>query len=447
MVKGRAVAPEDATGVRVPLAGAAERAVLGACLVSESALLRALDAGLYPESFYEDAHQAIWARMVDVGTNSGALDVLMLSSSLRSVGELKRAGGLSYLTQLVEWTPDPGHVEHYAELVLEAARKRQLMGLGRDLLARAGSEEVESREVFDWAADRLLAVRDGRESDEVDLGAAAVEELGRLQAMARGEIEDRRVYMGIASLDQAIGGMESGEFALVGAMTGVGKTSFMCGVAQAACEAGLSVVIWSGEMTRRQMVWRFWSRLTGISVGKMRRNLLGAAEWASIEMAQRVIRDRWKLRIIEGRISPGRLRTRCRSRQIRSGLDLVVVDYLQLMQSDVRTENRTQQVSSISRGLKEVATGLRVPILAGSQFHRPKEEVKGASRRPQLSWLKESGSLEQDADLVLLLDRKTQGSPTEQREARVYLAKGRNVEVGDWPLAYDPPTCRFEEGV
>lgn len=443
-------AAADVVPLRIPMNAMAERAVLGACLVSESALLQAIDAGLRPESFYADPHRVIWARMLDLGVNGGGLDVVTLRSSLDAVGELAQAGGLSYLVQLSEATPDVAHVAHHAELVLEQARKRQLLQLGQELVGLAAAEDQPARAVFDRAADRLLAVHDGRDADEMDLAAAAVEEVGRLRAIARHEIEDRRVHLGLPLVDQAMGGMEGGELALVAGRPGVGKTAFLTGVVQSACEAGLSVLLWSGEMSRRQMVWRILSRLTGIGLRSIKRGLLTPAEWTSIEMAQRTIQRGWALRFVEGDITPSRLRVRCRSRQLRRGLDLVVVDYLQLMRPDGRVENRTQEVGAVSRGLKALALGLGVPVLAGAQLSREIEKdhgAKGPRRRPRLSDLRESGSLEQDSDLVMFLERIPDGTPEQRRAATLYLAKARNEEVNDWPLAYDPPTCRFSEGL
>ena len=448
-----------------PADQAAERAVLGALLVSPASW-GVVAPILRPSDFFSDAHRVIYGTLGDMLAARANPDLVTLPAWLRDAGLLDAAGGVSYIAGLADELPDVPNVRQYAEIVRGAAVRRALITLGQEAIGLA-QREVTADHALDEVSERLAELQSRRaEGTLSSLGEVAHEELRLMRAEAMGEAPTG-LKTGIPSLDQRLHGMKPGQLVVIGADTGVGKTSLALGFAlNVALEQGGTVLYVTLEMSAADIARRALAMHSGISEWRLLHGRhqariddetggdWGEAGWSAGELA------RARFHIADsGHVTPSQLRGRCRALQLRGGLDLVVVDYLQLMVSGRRHSNRTEEVSELSRGMKLLARDLNIPVICLSQLSRerkrrasgaagkPSAEGMSAPDEPWLSDLRESGSIANDADIVLLLHRKTEGEDSETRKALCIVAKKRNGGTGRLHLRFDGPICRYTDGV
>ena len=424
----------------------AEQALLGSILIDPSAVVR-VGALVTAEDFSRPAHGQIFATVVALYTRREAVDIVTVLTELERRGAAEETGGAAYLTSLIERTPVAAHVEHYAGLVARAAMRRRLIDAAGEIARIAYDDDAETiDETVDKAESAIFQVLGERRrgglvsvADLLDQYYERIEEIQRDQEAMVG------VGSGFKDLDRTLGGMQPSDLVIVAGRPGMGKTSWLTSVASnVAMTAGKTVALFSLEMSGDQMVQRLISAETGISTHKLR---VGDISFAETEMIMRAIGRLAPMNLYiddTPGISPFELRTKVRRLAAERGVDLVIVDYLQLMQGKSDSESRQQEISDISRSLKSLAKELNVPVIALSQLSRAVEARKPPV--PMLADLRESGAIEQDADVVMFIYREEVYEPNTERKgiAEILVSKHRNGPIGKRDLFFHDRFAKFE---
>jgi replicative DNA helicase len=425
-----------------------EQAVLGSILIDRDAIVEVADF-LHPEDFYRQAHGRIFEAMLGLFEHREPIDVVTVAEALERDGQLETVGGASYLSTLGNDTPTAVHVTQYGRIVERKAVLRRLISAAGKIAAIGYEDGPDIQESIDRSEAELFAVSQRRSGESFSalrtLLHDAYDRLDYLHAH-RGEIVG--IPSGFHDLDTLTTGFQASDLIIVAARPSVGKTSLALNIAEhAAVREGKTVGVFSLEMSKEQLIQRLLSSVANIDSQRMRSGFLEEMDFARIAPAMQSLSDAPMFIDDTPSISTMELRTKARRLQAERGLDLLIVDYLQLMQatSNSRDSNRVQEVSEISRGLKSLARELKVPVIALSQLSRQPEMRE--SREPRLSDLRESGAIEQDADLVLFLWRE-RDKPGEDESAdgdvvNLRLAKHRNGPTGEVKLWFRKSQTRF----
>jgi replicative DNA helicase len=426
-----------------------EQAVLGSILIDRDAIIEVADF-LHPEDFYRQAHGRIFAAMLDLFEHREPIDVVTVAEALERAGELDGVGGASYLSTLGNDTPTAVHVGQYGRIVERKALLRRLIQAAGKIAAIGYEDGPDIQEAIDRSEAELFSVSQRRSGDAFSalrtLLHDAYDRLDYLHAH-RGEIVG--IASGFTDLDLLTTGFQASDLIVLAARPSVGKTSLALNIAEhAAVREGKTVGVFSLEMSKEQLVLRLLSSVASIDSQRLRSGFLEEMDFARIAPAMNSLSEAPIFIDDTPSISTMELRTKARRLQAERGLDLLIVDYLQLMQATTtsRDANRVQEVSEISRGLKALARELKVPVIALSQLSRQPEMRE--SREPRLSDLRESGAIEQDADLVLFLWREN-GKPGEENTdsdgevINLRLAKHRNGPTGEVKLWFKKSQTRF----
>lgn len=425
----------------------AERAVLGAILVSPDALDIAVDI-LEPEDFFRAAHRRIFEGMMHLGENSQEIDFVTLRSDLSRTGHLDEIGGPAYIASLSDGVPRSANVEHYARIVRELSQLRAAIYTSNKLRAEAYASEKPSSELLADAAESLLdlsgasvAVKPVKLGDLIGPGMESLE-----KSAAEGGGAVTGTATGFTSLDEMTAGLHSGDLVLLAARTSQGKTSLAMNIARnVACS--VNVLVFSLEMSKQQLFLRMLSSEARVNSHDMRTGDIKDADWPKLANALTTLSE---LNLfIDDTPSIGVREVRARARQLRTdkgSLGLIVIDYIQLMRGRGRFDNRQQEIGTISRGLKAVGKELAVPVIALAQLSRAMEAGPGKkARRPQLSDLRESGDLENDADVVLFIYRPEPKDGEEASDqAELIIGKQRNGPVGMVKVGWDASCVTFD---
>jgi replicative DNA helicase len=426
----------------------AEQSVLGAILIDRDTINEIAEF-LRPEDFYRQAHGMIFRAMLDLFERRDPVDIVTVAEALERSANLDAAGGRAYLSTLSNQTPTAVHAVQYARIVERKAVLRNLIGAAGRIAGIGYEDPAEIQEAIDRAESELFSVSNRRVTAGFallkDLLHTAYDRLDYLHAH-RGEISGVRT--GFADLDSLTTGLQKSDLVIVAARPSVGKTSFALNIAEhAAVRDGRSVGLFSLEMSKEQLVLRLLSSVANIDSQRLRTGFLEELDFARIAPAMNDLSEAPLYIDDTPNISAMELRTKARRLQAEAGLDLVIVDYLQLMQATTTTRdaNRVQEVSEISRGLKALARELNVPVIALSQLSRQPEMRE--SKEPRLSDLRESGAIEQDADLVVFLwrdkERAQEDGETDGEVVNVKLAKHRNGPTGEIQLWFKKRQTRF----
>jgi len=430
----------DNNQIRVPPhSDNAEVSVLGALLLDKDAVI-AVAEFLKAEDFYDDRHREIFECAIQLYEDRVPVDVLTVSEKLKKRKSLKMVGGAGYLTDLVNRVPTAAHVEHYGKIVKDAAIKRLLLSSATRLVDLSLDEGCAADELMDKAESEIFSLSQRHISKSFTLVKDALaESFDRLDELHKQGEGLRGVPTGFKDLDDCLAGMQRSNLLILAARPGVGKTSLALNIAQnLAVKYKRSVGYFSLEMSREELVDRLLVAQADIDAWKLKTGKLGEDDFTKLsnamgELAEApmFIDDTPALSILE-------MRTKARRLQVEHGIDLLIVDYLQLARSR-QLENRVQEVSEISQGLKNLARELKVPILCISQLNRA-VETRGGQKRPQLSDLRESGSIEQDADVVMFLWREDE----ENLENMVLdIAKHRNGPLKSIQLFFKGDRIKF----
>ena len=440
------VSSMPAVAERLPQDPEAERAVLGAVLQEPTALLRALEI-LHDEEFYLESHRIIYRACAELQHSGTVADLVTVTNHLRERQELERVGGMSYLSALVDPLPDPGYVDHWAGIVHDKAVKRRLMAAAQRILTTCSLDRGDAKEAVEIAQRDVYAIaEDALAGGLVPIRQLAEHELAALEAARETSSSLTGVDTGFVRLNDMTSGLQRSDLVILAARPSMGKTSLAMNIcAHAALRGGLRVAIFSLEMSSAQLVRRLLSAEARVDQRRLSTGYLAKSDWPKLTLTAQALQDA-RLWIDD---TPGitvlELSAKARRLKQEHGLDLVMVDYLQLMSGGARFSSRNEEVSAISRGLKGVAKELEVPMLVLSQLSRQPER-RGGDHRPQLSDLRESGSIEQDADVVLFIVRPSvyDREAEDPRKAELIISKQRNGPIGEIDLVFQHEFTRFE---
>lgn len=423
----------------------AERSVLGAMLQDPEAVLLAQEL-LSQEAFYQPAHRELFDAMTTLSRDGKPVDLVTVDEELSRRGTLEGIGGTQYLVQLTQYVPTTANVRAYIDIVDEKSTLRRLIECANNIVRESYTQERSIGEILGSAEKDVfdISMRRGGTNTLVHVRDVLTETYSRIETLTRLKGEIDGIPTGYIDLDRLLTGLHGGELVLVGARPSMGKTSFAMNVAQhAAMHAGKTAAVFSLEMPRQQIVMRMLCTEASVDMQRVRNGSIGDDEWMRLTMAIGPLGASAMYLDDTPAITPTQVRSRCRRLMVERGLDLIMIDYLQLMSSDKRSENRQSEVSEISRALKAIALELNVPVIACAQLSRA--NAQRADKRPILSDLRDSGSIEQDADVVLFLHREEYYDPEtpDKNIAEVIIQKQRNGPLGTVRLAWLGQYTRF----
>ncbi len=430
-----------------------EEAVLGAIMIDKDALPVVINI-LKPESFYKPQHQLIYRSMLNLFEKTQPIDLLTVHESLKKTGELENAGGIHYLVDLSNRVGSAANIEYHARIIAQKHIQRELIRIGTSTVSGAFDETMDVFDLLDETERNLYDVTQGNLNRGYEtLGGLAAKAQKHLEEISQREEGLTGVPSGFTALDRLTSGWQSSDLIIVAARPGMGKTSFTLALARnAAFDHNMPIAIFSLEMASQQLVTRLMSLEAEIEGSKMRSGRLDQAEWAKmhtvIERMSEVpiyIDDTPGINIFE-------LRAKCRRLKMHHGIKMVIIDYLQLMsgRSDNKTGNREQEISSISRSLKGLAKELEIPVIAISQLSRA-VETRGGAKRPMLSDLRESGAIEQDADIVSFIYRpdyyemESSDESSPKGVVEIIIAKHRHGPLETIQLKFVDKFAKFTE--
>jgi replicative DNA helicase len=426
----------------------AEQSVLGAVLLSDTALpALVIDERLQPEDFYRESHGRIYRAMLDLHTVGEPVDALTLVERLKQAGELDAVGGRAAIDLLAGSVPAVGNVRQYARIVRDNAMLRRLLHASYEIQARVHSHEAPPRELVDLAERAILEVaHEDSRKDFRSIHDLLSSELDKLERLSREGKAITGTASGFDDLDNITGGFQPGNLVILAARPAMGKSALMANFAEnSALDSKQAVALFSLEMSESELAQRFIASQASIKGDDLRKGKVPPSRWPKILQASNrlaesplYIDDSSDLTVLDVRAKARRL-----AQQHADGLGLILIDYLQLMRSQGHIENRVEQIGQISRGLKTLARELDVPVIALSQLNRGVEQR--TDKRPLLSDLRESGSLEQDADVVMFIYRDEYYDKESEREgiADLIISKHRNGGLGVVELAFQKEFPRF----
>ena len=428
----------------LPFSEESERAVLGGILL-DPAVLPTISGRLRAEDFYVERHQVLYQTMLDLQEEQVEIDLRTLQAKLEQRAQLSNIGGLAYLASLDLDLPDIGRVDQYAEIIKERSIRRRLIQTSSQIIRDCLDGGLTAQEALGRAEQSVL----GLGEEAVQKGFA---QIGHIFHSTLEELEERSGSLltgtptGFTDLDRITHGLNRGNLIIIAGRPGMGKTSFALNVASnVAIREGKPVGVFSLEMSQQELALRVLCSEADISFGKLRGAHLSSKEWTKIYQTVRAIGE--APLFIDDSPNPTLLEIASKSRRLKAekGLGLVVLDYLQLMQAGGKYENRNLEIAAISRGLKQLAKELEIPVIALSQLSRQPERRSG-DHRPQLADLRESGSIEQDADMVTFVYRDEVYNATEENKglAELIIGKNRHGETGTVELVFIGETTTFK---
>ncbi len=422
----------------------AEEAVLGSVLINPDALFEVL-AFLKREDFFIIRHQWIYEAMLGLHERRDPIDYLTVVSELEQVGQLAEIGGAAYILSLINKTPSALNVEGYGQIVERMAVRRRLIEAASQIARVAHSDEPDIDNVVSKAEQAIFEVTERRLTRElIPIRDAVSEYFDHVSFMARHQEDVMGVPTGFIDLDRMLGGLQRSDLLIIAARPGMGKSSWLNSVVMNAARMNQRVALFSLEMSNEQLVQRFVSAETNIPSHKLREGKLDEKDWAQFLAATQYIGTLPVYLDDTPALTTSELRTKARRLHLEFGLDLIVIDYLQLMTTPYHSENRVQEISYISRSLKQLARELNIPVVAAAQLSRAVEQRN--DKRPLLSDLRESGSIEQDSDVVMFIYRDAYYDPEtpDGNKAEIHIAKHRNGPTGMVELIFIPALTQFQ---
>jgi replicative DNA helicase len=428
----------------------AEQAVLGGLLLDNSTWDTVADR-LRADDFYRRDHQVVFEAIAELSSRNEPSDAVTLAEYLASKGQAEESGGLGYLAGLARDTPTAANIRAYADIVRERSLLRQLIRVSGEIAASAyGSEGRSATELVDEAERRVFEIAEkGRRTGSgfVPLRDVLGATIDRLDMLHQSQGQLTGISSGYTELDRMTAGLQPGDLVIVAGRPSMGKTTLALNIAEhAAIAQNKAVAVFSMEMSREQLAFRMISSIGRVDQGHMRTGMFGDEDWARINSAIAQMKTAPLFIDDSGALTPTEVRARARrlARERKDGLGLIVIDYLQLMQVSGTKENRATEISEISRSLKALAKELKVPVIALSQLNRSVEQR--VDKKPVMSDLRESGAIEQDADVIMLIYREEVYEPDTPRKgiADIIIAKQRNGPTGDVHLTFLGKYTRFE---
>ena len=425
----------------------AEQSVLGGIMLDNQALNSALEI-LDADDFYSEAHRKIFSAIIELYNKSEPCDIITLSNILKNRTQLDHAGGISYLSALSDSVPSAANISHYAKIVKEKSILRKLIGTATEILHKSYTSSSDIDTVLDEAEHAIFEISENKIrptfspfKDLIKDSVKTIEKLYERKELVTG------VPTGFEKLDDITSGLQKSDLVIIAGRPSMGKTAFAMNIAQyAALEAGIPVAIFSLEMSKEQLALRMLSSEARVDSQRIRRGFLGEADWPKLITAAGRLSEAQIF--IDDTPAISALEMKAKSRRLKSevNLGLIILDYLQLMRGGGYKDSREQEISEISRSLKTLAKELNVPVIALSQLNRKVEDR--TNKRPQMADLRDSGAIEQDADLIAFIYRdelydKSEENP-EKGMAEIIVGKQRNGPTGMVKLAFQDKFARFE---
>jgi replicative DNA helicase len=422
----------------------AEQSVLGSMLIDKNAIAQAGEA-LKGDDFYRESHKVIFNAIIELFQRDIPIDMVTIIEHLRASDKLEKSGGITYITEISESVPSTAHLQSYIKIVEEKSMLRKLIKASTEIIEDSYKRQDEVEGVLDSAQKRIFDIADKKNSSEYEALGSVLE---------RGFLEIERLFInkgsltgvpsGFSDLDAKTSGFQKGDMVLVAARPSMGKTTFSLNLCEnAALRAGKSIVIFSLEMPKEQLAYKLLCSQANVDMTRLRTGNLDEKDWENIARAAGPLSSAKIFIDDTAGITVMDMRSKCRKIKLEHGIDMIMIDYLQLMSGSSGSESRQQEVSEISRSIKALAKEMKCPVIALSQLSRAPEQR--ADHRPMLSDLRESGSIEQDADIVMFLYRdEYYNKETEDKNvAEVIIAKHRNGEVGTVKLAFIGQLSKF----
>jgi replicative DNA helicase len=437
-----------------PYAPEAEQAVLAAMLLDADAIMRAAEY-VDDTMFYREGHRRIFRAMIALTERGDVIDPLTLSDELARRGELEASGGRDYIGWLMDAVPTAANVEYHAKIIREKATLRRLIEISTGIVTEAFEAQTTASQLLDEAESKIFQISQSQGGK----GFTRIKELlwpamERIEALQRGGQAITGVPSGFLDLDEMTSGFQPADLVIVAARPSMGKTAFVLSIAQnAAITHNVPVAFFSLEMSKESLVQRMLTSEARIDAQDLRRARLRDDDFPRLARAAGILSSAPVYIDDQPGITLLEMRSKARRLKAESGVGMVIVDYLQLIQGPANSENRQQEISQISRGLKALAKELSVPVLALSQLSRAPEQRAGDQKRPQMSDLRESGAIEQDADLIMAIYRpevyaeKEEGrlvNPELEGQAEIIILKQRNGPIGTVNLHFHKQYTRFE---
>ena len=429
----------------------AERSVLGAMLISRDAIAAAIQH-LDERAFYRETHRKLWRAMVNLFDRNEAVDLVTLVEELKRKKDLEAVGGVTYLTSLDQFVATAANVEHYCKIVNEKATLRRLIDVGTEIVGECYDQRKEPAQLLDRAEQAIFAISD----DRLRTGFHPMRQLVLQGYSAIEEYRQRKVHVtgvpsGFYDLDEMTAGFQKSDFIVIAGRPSMGKTSFAMNIAENVAvhlkpAERQAVAVFSLEMSKESLVQRLMCSVARVDIHKIRRGYASNEEYKKLQNAAAQLHEAPIYIDDTAAISILEMRAKARRLVSEMPLGMIVIDYLQLIRGPESSENRQQEISAISRSLKALAKELQIPVIALSQLSRA-VETRGGNKRPVLSDLRESGAIEQDADVVLFVYRPEvyETDPANRDgKAEIIIAKQRNGPTGSVDLAFLSECTRFE---
>ena len=428
----------------MPHSQEAEQSVIGAMLLDQEAIAAAMEI-LTGEDFYQKQYGMVFEAMVSLYSEGKPVDLVTLQNRLQESDAPPEVCSMDYVQALLAATPTSANIRHYAQIVADKAQLRRLIHVNEEVANACYAQKDRVEDIMEDAEKSIFQVVQRRgNTDFVPIREIVVSALRRIEKASRNKGNVTGLATGFIDLDYKTSGMQPSDLILIAARPSMGKTAFVLNIAEyMAFRKNLHVAVFSLEMSREQLVNRLFSLESNVDAQLLRNGNLNDTEWDNLLEGANIIGDSSLIIDDTPGISAAELRSKCRKYKLEHGLDIVMVDYLQLMTGSRRIESRQQEISDISRSLKELARELQVPVIALSQLSRAVEQRP--DHRPMLSDLRESGAIEQDADVVMFLYREDYYKPDTEKKgvAEVIIAKQRNGPIGTVELAWLPKYTKF----
>jgi replicative DNA helicase len=430
-----------------------EEAVLGAIMIEKDAVIEVIDI-LKPESFYKDEHQKVFGAIMNLFATDKAIDILTVQEELRKQNQLEEIGGVSYVTQLTSRVASAAHIEFHARIVQQKFIQRELIRVATQIQNHAFDDAIDVDDLLDFSESQLFNVAQGHiKKEAAPMNVLVKDAITLIQEASKRDDNLSGVPSGYTKLDRLTSGWQKSDLVIIAARPSMGKTAFVLSMTRnMAIDHKKSVAIFSLEMSSIQLVNRLITAEAEIASDKIRVGNLSDVEWERLDYRIKRLEDAKIFIDDTPAISIFELRAKSRRLKRQHDIDILIIDYLQLMSGTPETKgNREQEVSNISRALKSIAKELNIPVIALSQLNRS-VEIRTGSKRPQLSDLRESGAIEQDADMVIFIHRPEKYGILQDDEgnslkgiAELILAKHRNGALGDVPLKFVSEYAKFAE--
>ncbi|CDR31342.1 Replicative DNA helicase [Acholeplasma oculi] len=437
---------------RIPNAVDAEKSVLGAIFLDSRTAPNIFDQ-IHESDFFLSQHAVIYQAMKDLFNSRKDIDLTSVKSTLEHKGQLDTVGGLTYILELSEYTVSVSHIDTYIEIVKDLSLKRDVIKITQELATKGLTSDIESAEYLDAVETAVLSLSQRRKVGAFKPIPEIVQEVReKMHHLHNNKGDVTGLKTGFTTLDKFTNGFQPEELIIIAARPAVGKSAFAmnlalnCATKNKNGKAG--VAIFSLEMSNEQLVTRMISSMSNIENSKLRTGFLTPQEWRNFETFTDILNEYQIFFDDSSSSNINEIRAKCRRLSQEGKLDLVVIDYLQLIQADMnKGSNRQEEVSKISRALKQMARELKIPVVALSQLSRDVE--KSADKKPTLAHLRESGSIEQDADIVMFIHRDEYFNPKQEGEqsghTELLVRKNRQGQIGDIKFIFSPQYSRFQE--